>query len=150
MYKRQTLDSLKLLVAIVYFYAGLAKLNTDWLFRAMPLKIWLPSKYDLPIIGNNLMQQDWFYYAMSWGGAIYDLTIPFLLFYRKTRLLAFLLVLFFHIFTRVLFPIGMFPYIMIVSSLIYFDATIHSKIIYWIQKIKRITANKFEEVKKYQ
>ena len=147
---RWTIDGLKLLIAIVYFYAGLAKINTDWLFRAMPLKIWLPSKYDLPIIGNNLMQQDWFYYAMSWGGAIYDLTIPFLLIYRKTRLLAFLLVLFFHIFTRVLFPIGMFPYIMIVSSLIYFDATIHSKIIYWIQKITRITAIKLEEVKKYQ
>jgi hypothetical protein len=147
---RWTLDSLKLLVAIVYFYAGLAKLNTDWLFRAMPLKIWLPSKYDLPIIGSNLMQQDWFYYAMSWGGAIYDLTIPFLLIYRKTRLLAFLLVLFFHIFTRVLFPIGMFPYIMIVSSLLFFDASIHTKIMYWIKKVTCITATKLEEVKKYQ
>jgi hypothetical protein len=147
---RWTIDSLKLLVSIVYFYAGLAKLNSDWLLRAMPLKIWLPSKYDLPLIGNNLMQQDWFYYAMSWGGAIYDLMIPFLLLFRKTRFFAFILVLFFHIFTRVLFPIGMFPYIMIVSSLLFFDATIHTKIIHWIKKITFITVTKFEEVKKYQ
>ncbi|MDG2274515.1 MAG: HTTM domain-containing protein, partial [Flavobacteriaceae bacterium] len=76
---RWTIDSIKLLLAIVYFYAGLTKLNSDWLFRAMPLKIWLPSKYDLPLIGNNLMQQEWFHFAMSWGGALYDLIIPFLL-----------------------------------------------------------------------
>ena len=106
---RWTIDSIKLLLAIVYFYAGLTKLNSDWLFRAMPLKIWLPSKYDLPIIGNNLMQQEWVHFAMSWGGALYDLIIPFLLIIRKTRPIAFFLVLFFHVFTRVLFPIGMFP-----------------------------------------
>ena len=130
-----TIDVIKLLLGIVYFYAGLAKLNSDWLFRAMPLKIWLPSKYDLPFIGNTLMQQEWFHYSMSWGGAVYDLLIPFLLLYRRTRFIGFLLVLFFHIFTRVLFPIGMFPYIMIVSSLIFFDARLHHKIINYIKVI---------------
>ena len=124
-----TIDSIKLLLGIVYFYAGLAKLNTDWLFRAQPLKIWLPSKYDLPLIGENLMQQEWFYFAMSWGGMLYDLTIPFLLLYKRTRYFAFIVVVFFHVFTRVLFPIGMFPYIMIISTLIFFDASFHQKII---------------------
>jgi len=146
---RWTIDSIKLLLAIVYFYAGLTKLNSDWLFRAMPLKIWLPSKYDLPIIGNNLMQQEWVHFAMSWGGALYDLIIPFLLIIRKTRPIAFFLVLFFHVFTRVLFPIGMFPYIMIVSSLIFFDANIHKKIIYWIRKITRIKPIKLLQIKEY-
>lgn len=144
-----TIDSIKLILSIVYFYAGLTKLNSDWLFRAMPLKIWLPSKYDLPVIGNNLMQQDWFHYLMSWGGALYDLIIPFLLFYRKTRPLAFILVIFFHVFTRVLFPIGMFPYIMIVSSLIFFDASIHKKIMYWIRKILRINPSKLSQFNVY-
>lgn len=144
-----TLDSIKLLLGIVYFYAGLAKLNSDWLFRAQPLKIWLPSKYDLPILGDSLMQQEWFHYAMSWGGAIYDLTIPFLLLYRRTRFFAFLLVLFFHIFTRVLFPIGMFPYIMIVSSLIFFDAKLHRTIILWIQKIFAIRPMSIERISEY-
>ncbi len=124
-----TIDSVKLLLGIVYFYAGLAKINSDWLFKAMPLKIWLPSKYDLPFIGENLMQQEWFHYAMSWSGMLYDLSIPFLLLYKKTRLLAFALVVFFHVFTRVLFPIGMFPFIMIVSTLIFFNAGFHHKII---------------------
>lgn len=145
-----TIDSIKLLLGIVYFYAGLAKLNSDWLFRAQPLKIWLPSKYDLPLIGENLMQQEWFHFAMSWGGAIYDLTIPFLLLYRRTRIAAFLLVIFFHVFTRVLFPIGMFPYIMIVSSLIFFDAKLHKSIIGWIQYFFRRKPMSIQRVSEYR
>ena len=130
-----TIDSVKLLLGIVYFYAGLAKINSDWLLKAMPLKIWLPSKYDLPLIGETLMQQEWFHYAMSWSGMLYDLTIPFLLLYKKTRWFAFAIVVFFHIFTRILFPIGMFPYVMIISTLIFFDANFHKKIIYFLKRM---------------
>ncbi|MBV7267775.1 HTTM domain-containing protein [Winogradskyella luteola] len=130
-----TIDSVKLLLGIVYVYAGLAKINSDWLFKAMPLKIWLPSKYDLPLIGETLMQQHWFHVAMSWSGMLYDLCIPFLLLYRKTRWFAFALVVFFHVFTRVLFPIGMFPYIMIISSLIFFDAHIHERMLNFFRGI---------------
>lgn len=130
-----TIDSVKLLLGIVYFYAGLAKLNSDWLFLAMPLKIWLPSKYDLPLIGDTLMHQTWFHYAMSWSGMIYDLAIPFLLLYKRTRGFAFVLVVIFHVFTRVLFPIGMFPFVMIVSTLIFFDASFHKKIIRFIKDV---------------
>jgi hypothetical protein len=80
------------------------------------------------------MQQNWFHFAMSWSGMLYDLTIPFLLLYKRTRFVAFLFVVFFHVFTRVLFPIGMFPFIMIVSALIFFDAELHTKIINFIKK----------------
>ena len=132
-----TLDSIKILIAIVYFYAGLAKLNSDWLFEAMPLKIWLRSQYDLPLIGSNLMQFEWFHYAMSWSGALYDLCIPFLLFWKRTRWLAFSLVVFFHVFTRILFPIGMFPFIMIVSALVFMDENFHKKV---ISHLKRFTS----------
>ena len=130
-----SIDAIKLLVSIVYVYAGLTKINSDWLFKAMPLKIWLPSKYDLPFIGETLMQQNWFHYAMSWSGMIYDLTIPFLLLYKKTRWFAFGLVVFFHVFTGILFPIGMFPYVMILSSLIFFEAGFHHKIILFLKRI---------------
>ncbi|TYP98787.1 vitamin K-dependent gamma-carboxylase-like protein [Tenacibaculum adriaticum] len=145
-----TVDSIKVLLGIVYFYAGLAKLNSDWLFRAMPLKIWLPSKYDLPLIGNSFMHQEWFHFVMSWGGAIYDLTIPFLLLYKRTRLLAFVLVMFFHVFTRVLFPIGMFPFIMIVSTLIFFETSFHERIINWVKKVFSVSTDKLQQVQNYQ
>ena len=122
-------DCIKMLLFIVYFYSGLAKLNSDWLIEAQPLKIWLTSSYDLPIIGSTLMQQNWVHYAMSWGGMFYDLFIAFLLLYSRTRIFAFFLVVFFHLFTAILFPIGMFPYIMIVGSLIFFDPDTHKKMI---------------------
>ena len=122
-------DCIKMLLFIVYFYSGLAKLNSDWLIEAQPLKIWLTSSYDLPIIGSTLMQQNWVHYVMSWGGMFYDLFIAFLLLYSRTRIFAFFLVVFFHLFTAILFPIGMFPYIMIVGSLIFFKPETHDKMI---------------------
>jgi hypothetical protein len=131
---RWTIDSIKLLLGIVYFYAGLAKLNSDWLIKAMPLKIWLPSKYDIPLLGN-LMQEEWISYAFSWSGMLYDLFIPFLLLYKKTRLWAFVAVVIFHVMTRVLFPIGMFPFVMIVSALIFFDDRVHERIISLFRKL---------------
>ena len=130
-----TIDCLKLLLAIVYIYAGLAKINCDWLIEAMPLKLWLTSKYDLPIIGDYFMQQVWVHYAMSWGGMLYDLTIPFLLLLKRTRNFAFLMVILFHVFTRILFPIGVFPYVMIVCALIFFDEKLHQRIINRIKKL---------------
>ncbi len=130
-----TIDSLKLILSIVYVFSGLAKLNSDWLLKAMPLKIWLPSKFDLPLIGENLMQLEWVHYAMSWGGMFYDLLIPFLLLYKRTRVFGFILVVFFHIFTRVLFPIGMFPYIMIMGSLIFFESEFHIKVLNFVKRI---------------
>ena len=129
-----TIDSIKLLLCIVYFYAGLTKLNSDWLLEAMPLQIWLPSKYDIPVLGA-VLQHEWIHYAFSWGGALYDLTIPFLLLYKPSRSIAFVLVVVFHVLTRILFPIGMFPYIMIISALIFFDATFHDRILSVITSI---------------
>ena len=128
-----SIDSIKLLITIVYLYAGIAKINSDWLFEAMPLKIWMTSKYDLPLIGELFLQENWVHYLMSWGGMLYDLSIPFLLMYHRTRIIAFLLVVFFHVFTLVLFPIGMFPHIMIFSAMIFFSSRFHEKA---IQKLK--------------
>ncbi len=119
---------LQVFVAVVYCYAGLAKLNSDWLLEAQPLAIWLPAKYSVPLLGD-LLQQRWVHYAFAWGGAAYDLAIPFLLWWRPTRVLAFVLVVVFHVLTRVLFPIGMFPYIMIVSALIFFGPEVHDRIL---------------------
>lgn len=142
------IDSIKFLLCIVYFYAGLAKLNSDWLFRAMPLQIWLPSKYSLPILGD-LFQQQWTHYAFAWAGALYDLAIPFLLLIKRTRVMAFMLVVVFHVLTRVLFPIGMFPYIMIVSALIFFDADLHNKILNYISRALKIGKKTFDNTALY-
>lgn len=141
-----TINGIKLLLFIVYFYAGLAKLNSDWLVKAMPLKIWLPSKFDIPLLGD-LVSQEWVQYAFSYIGAGYDLVIPFLLLYKRTRIFAFVLVVVFHLLTRVLFPIGMFPYIMIVSTLIFFDSGLHHRILGWIARVFGIVKSQFDTTK---
>ena len=145
------INSIKLLLCIVYFFAGLAKLNSDWLLNAMPLQIWLPSKYDIPFLGD-LLQQSWIHYAFSWGGAFYDLAIPFLLLWKPSRSIAFIFVVIFHVLTRILFPIGMFPYIMIVSALIFFDATFHERILsffsWLLKKIRLFRIVKVNDLQK--
>ena len=146
---RWTIDSLKLLLGIVYVYAGLAKLNSDWLLHAMPLKIWLPSKFDIPLLGS-VMGHEWVHYAFSWIGAAYDLCIPFLLLYKPTRWFAFSLVVVFHALTRILFPIGMFPYIMIVGTLIFFDPHVHRRILNVFSRILRLDASRFDNGAKYR
>jgi len=144
-----TVDVLKLVLAIVYFYAGLAKLNSDWLLEAMPLKIWLPNQSNVPIIGN-LFHETWVQYSFCWFGALYDLAIPFLLFNKRTRNFAFFLVVVFHILTKVLFPIGVFPYVMIISTLVFFDASFHEKVLQFISKIFKIKTTIFSASKAYR
>lgn len=132
---RWNIDILKVMLAIVYFYAGLAKINSDWLLEAMPLRIWLPTNADLPLIGS-LLKETWVAYAFSWFGMIYDLGIVFLLLYKPTRLFGFFIVVVFHVMTRILFPIGVFPYVMIISTLIFFDSDFHQKVLFFFSKFK--------------
>src|SRR5690606_25221101 len=57
---------------------------------------------------------------MSWAGFLYDTTIAWFLLHPKTRPFAFLTVIFFHSVTSALFPIGMFPVIMVLSAIAFF------------------------------
>jgi hypothetical protein len=123
-----TIDSLKLFVCLIYIFAGLAKVNSDWLLEAQPLRIWLPAKNDLPLIGF-IFNYEWIAYAFCWIGCLYDLSIPFLLLNRSTRVPAYFAVIVFHLLTAFLFPIGMFPYIMIATALIFFPGSFHERIL---------------------
>jgi hypothetical protein len=133
------IGAIKLQLGIVYFYAGLAKLHYDWLIEAMPLKIWLPANAGLPVIGP-LMDEIWVAYFFSWFGAIYDLAIPFLLLSAKFRPIAYFAVIAFHVLTRILFPIGMFPYVMILSTLIFFSEGFHLRLIQFFRNIFKLAA----------
>jgi hypothetical protein len=121
---RWMLGSLRLQLGLVYVFAGIAKLNADWLLRAQPMRIWLPAKTH--ILGAWL-ESKWVAFAFSWAGAAYDLFIPFALLWRRTRTLAYMAVIAFHLLTWLLFPIGMFPWIMILSTLVFFPGEWHDK-----------------------
>lgn len=118
----------QLQMALVYFFAGLAKVNQDWLFEAQPLKIWLPAFSHYPVIGG-LMEKDWIAYFFSWFSCIYDLSIGFFLFQKRFVKYAYIIVIVFHVATALFFNIGMFPYIMMTITLIFFGAPFHEKIL---------------------
>jgi Vitamin K-dependent gamma-carboxylase len=118
-------------IAIVYFYAGLIKINPTWLFEALPLKIWLPANDKLPLIGG-LMSQPLMPYVFSWCGMLYDTFIVGFLVWPRTRLLAYATVIVFHTLTGILFQIGVFPLVMIGGTLIFFSDSFHQQLLQWL------------------
>ena len=128
------INCIKLQIGIVYLYAGISKLNYHWLFEAEPLINWLKHLSDFPIIGELLMF-DTTAYVFSWFGAIFDLTIFFILINNKYRIWGYLVVVIFHIFTSIMFPIGVFPLVMIASTLIFFSDNFHNKVIEFLSKL---------------
>jgi vitamin K-dependent gamma-carboxylase len=106
-------------IAVVYVYAGLAKMQSDWLLGAQPLNIWLTARVDTPIIGP-LLDETWLHYLASWGAFLFDTTIVLWLSWRRTRIFAFAAAIAFHGLTGLFFNIGLFPFLMTASALIFF------------------------------
>ncbi|XXX73663.1 HTTM domain-containing protein [Sorangium sp. So ce134] len=111
---------LRFQVGVVYTFAGLAKAHADWLVHAQPLRIWLGSRTDMPVLGP-LFTHPWAAPLMSWAGFLFDTSIVWLLLVRRLRPFAYAAVILFHAVTRALFPIGMFPVIMVLSALVFFS-----------------------------
>jgi hypothetical protein len=107
-------------VGMVYTFGGLAKLRPDWLLHAQPLRIWLGANTDFPAVGH-LFDQPATAFAISWAGALFDLSAPWLLLHRRTRPFGYVLVVLFHLSTGRLFHIGMFPWLMMAGALVFFD-----------------------------
>lgn len=112
---------LRFQVAVVYLFAGLAKLTGDWLLHAQPLRIWLTARTGLPVVGPYLDER-WVAFAAAWSGFLFDSTIVLFLLHHRTRPFAYVAVIGFHAATSALFPIGMFPVIMILAASVFFDA----------------------------
>lgn len=127
---------IKLQLAIVYTYAGLAKINYDWLILALPLKIWVPANDTLPVIGE-IFKWKATPYLFSWFGMIYDCTIVLFLSIHRTRLPAYFSVVLFHTITGMMFQIGVFPIVMMSATLIFFSEEWHLRLICFIRKIFR-------------
>lgn len=109
---------LRFQLGIPYFYGGLAKINADWLLRAQPMRLWLREGTEgglrLPFL-----REAWGAYAMSWGGMLYDLLVVPALLWRRTRIPALVLTVFFHLTNSSLFSIGVFPWLMLAAVGLY-------------------------------
>jgi hypothetical protein len=109
---------LRFQVAVPMFFGGLAKLNSDWL-RGEPLRAWLAVRTDFPLLGPSFTNEAGVW-AMIYGALVIDLFFVFYMLNRRTRVFGFLLVLLFHFMNARLFGIGIFPWLMIASTLVFF------------------------------
>lgn len=114
-----TLFLVRAQLAIVYFYAAIAKLNGDWL-RGEPLRLWLSERSEYPVLGP-LLAEEWTAWLMSYGGLVIDLLAAPCLLWRRTRAVMFGILLLFHLLNFLTFSIGIFPWLMIAATLLFFD-----------------------------
>lgn len=138
-----TILIIKAQLSYVYFFAGIAKINYEWLFNAMPLKIWLPAHDTMPFIGE-LFTWKLTPYFFSWAGMIYDCSIVFFLVYKPKRFWAYLAIVFFHGITGALFQIGVFPLVMIGGTLIFFSDEWHIKLLGFFRKLFKVDGSKLK------
>lgn len=112
----------RLQLAIVYFFGGIAKLNYDWLVSNEPVRTIMKSVSESSFLGDALTS-DVSIYFFTYGGLLFDLLIPFLLFIPKTRTIAVVAALLFNILNAWIFSdINIFPYFMMLSLVLFLDS----------------------------
>lgn len=106
-------------VAIAYFYATAAKFYPDWLDGTF-VKNLLANRTPFESV-NALFAKKWFYMFITYMGIVFDgLIVPALL-YKRTRTIAVLASLTFHIFNSVVLQIGIFPYFALSFAVFFYE-----------------------------
>jgi hypothetical protein len=105
-------------VTIVYIYASVAKMYPDWVSGEV-VSIFFAGKRNYILIGS-MLQYSWLIMLISWGGLLFDLLIAPALMWNRTRQVAFLISIFFHLFNSAVFQVGIFPYLGIAFALFFY------------------------------
>ena len=115
-----TIWLLRFQIGVVYFYAGIAKMNGDWI-KGDALRLYLEnSNRGLPIFGHSLDGNDVFVLGLAWAALLLDFFVVFLLLYRRTRLWVYIAALSFHLVNSRVFHIGIFPWMAIATTAVFF------------------------------
>lgn len=113
-------------IGVVYFYGGLSKLmNADWLNNSI-MKIMLTDIFP----NYSAVKISKLSALMTYGGLLYDLVIVFLLLHKsiKVKLFGLLLVVVFNLTNNFLFDIDIFPFLMLASSILFFNGVVTNRI----------------------
>lgn len=105
-------------VTIVYFYAAIAKFYPGWLdgtFTKLLLSGTTSNEFFLQIFLNK-----YFYLFIAYAGILFDLLIVPLLLFKKTRTIALVASLSFHLFNAIFLQIGIFPFFALTFSLFFY------------------------------
>tara|TARA_A100000171_G_scaffold52946_1_gene74483 strand:+ start:4274 stop:5614 length:1341 start_codon:yes stop_codon:yes gene_type:complete len=113
---------------IVFTYAALNKLYPGWL-EGHFIQVAMSSKRGYWLIGD-LLQEQWLQKTVIIGGVVFDLLIVYFLLWKRTRVVAFIVSIGFHLFNAVVFQIGIFPFMMIGLSVFFFNPETIRKIFF--------------------
>jgi len=94
-------------------------MNVDWI-NAEPLLHWLYKRKKFAVIGPFLSER-WVAFGMSWAGLVLDTFISPLLLYRPLLFFGSMFAIAFHLMNKMIFSIGIFPWVMLASHTIFFD-----------------------------
>lgn len=114
-----TIWLLRVQMEIILLYAGLVKINYDWL-HLEPLSMWLAKRSDFPVLGYFFTQQ-WAVAIAAYGVIILHLIGAPLLLWKKTRIYVFCIYAAFHVLNHFVFSIGIFPWFTLFATLLFFD-----------------------------
>lgn len=106
-------------VAIVYVFASKAKFYPDWLDGTFTRNLLADSTNVIAL--KKLFLQKWFYLFIAYMGIVFDLLIVPLLLFKKTRMLALLASLTFHLFNAIFLEIGIFPFFALTFALFFYE-----------------------------
>jgi len=95
-------------IAIVYFFATVSKFYPDWLDGTFTKNL-LANKSPYPFI-QEIFNQKWFYLFIAYSGIAFDMLIVPMLLWKRTRTIAFIASLLFHLFNAFTLQIGIFPF----------------------------------------
>lgn len=105
---------------IILVWAGIVKLNPDWL-RLEPLRMWLTQRSQESAEIFQFLTQDWGIAIGAYGAIALHLIGAPLLLLRRTRLPVLILYALFHISNSLVFNIGIFPWMTFWATLLLFD-----------------------------
>ena len=126
-----TLWILRFQVVVVYFFGGVAKLNTDWLSAQEPARTILNIKAQA---AGDWVASEALVGFVCYGGVAFDLLIGFALLWKKTRKLAILGAIFFNLTNAWLFnDINIFPFFMLFTIVLFLEPETTAK---WFRKKK--------------
>ena len=104
---------------IMYTYAAIAKLYPDWLDGTVPRIIldYVSNSYN----GIDVFQNQFTILFIGYMGIIFDLFFVPLLLWKKTRWIAFLASIVFHLFNSYFFSVATFPFFTISFAVFFFS-----------------------------
>ena len=126
---RWSVWALRTQMEIILIYAGLVKITEDWL-KLEPLGTWLRASADSVYFGE-LLYYDWVIALGAYGTIVLHLARRAVAAVQRTRLPTFIVYCFFHSANAFFFNIGIFPWLTIAATTIFFEPDWPRRFLNW-------------------